>query len=257
MSLNERLRYAEMKARHQKIFLPWYKKFWGKILIIFLIFLIIFITFSAIYVWREIKRIQNKESQTQSEKTQQAYLEAITRSGTYSIGATEPKINIVEFTDFTCPYCRQAALEIIPLLEEYKDYARLTIRDFPTNENSIDLAIAMRCAGEQDKYFEAYILTFTQQELLQETGDLLKANLSAWAQILDLNLTQFQTCFDERRYLNLIRQDYEDGQLLGIAGVPTHYINNYPIAGYYPANELRELFDGLLSLEQINETETN
>jgi protein-disulfide isomerase len=254
MSLSERLKYAEMKARHSKIFLPWYKKFWGKLIIVILTFLLLLFTLSAIYVYQEIKRIQAEEAGTYSDKQKQAYLELINGSGGYTIGAPNPKITLVEFTDFACPYCRQAALEIRPLLENYKDDVKLVIRDFPVHENSIDLALAMRCAGEQGRYWEAYDLTFQEQELLTDTGDLLKANLLAWAEILNLDLGRFETCFDERRYVSLIRRDYEDGLALQIQGTPTWFVNNYPITGYYPDDKFKELFDGILKELKSPET---
>ena len=246
MSLNERLKYAEMKARHKKVFLPWYKKTWGKILITALLGLLALFIYSATYVYREVKRIQSEETGVYLEKQREAYLKLINGTGGYGIGAPNPKITLIEFTDFACPYCRQAALEIRPLLENYRDSVRLIIRDFPVHENSIDLALAMRCAGEQGKYWEAYDLTFKQQELLQETGDQLKAELMAWAEILRLNLEQFETCFNERRYISLIRRDYEDGLALKIQGTPTWFVNNYPITGYYPVEKFKELLDGAL-----------
>lgn len=246
MSLNDRLKYVEMKTRHQTKFLPWYKKLWGKILLVFLLFLFVFITLSAIYIIKEVKRIRTGGGEINTEELRQTFIDLINGPGGYSLGATNPKITIVEFTDFACPYCRQSALEIIPLIKEYPDTIKLVIRDFPIHENSIDLAIAMRCAGEQNRYWEAYELTFTQQELLQDTGELLKVNLLAWAEVLGLDLIQFETCFDERRYVSSVRRDYEDGLLLEIQGTPTWYINNYPLTGHYSADKFRDLFNGLL-----------
>lgn len=255
MNLNERVKYAEMKARHKKIFLPWYKKLWGKLLIIALLGLLVLFTYSVIYVYKEVKRIQSEESGSYLEKQREAYLKLINGSGGYAIGSPNPKITLIEFTDFACPYCRQSALEIRQLLADYRDSVRLVIRDFPIHENSIDLALAMRCAGEQGKYWEAYDLTFEKQELLQETGEQLKAELMAWAEVLRLDLTRFENCFDERRYISLIRRDYEDGMALQIQGTPTWFVNNYPITGHYPADKFRELFNGILeelAAEEVN-----
>lgn len=255
MSLSERLKYAEMKARHRKVLLPWYKKFWGKLTIIILAFILLIIALSTIYIYREVKRILAEESGLSLEKQQQTYLNLIKGAGGYSFGAVNPKITLIEFTDFACPYCKQAAPEIRSLVEEYRDDVRLVIRDFPIHENSIDLALAMRCAGEQGKYWEGYDLMFQEQDLLGDTGELLKVNLMAWAEILGLNLERFETCFDERRYVSLIRRDYEDGIALEIRGTPTWFVNNYPITGYYPIEKFRELFDG--ALKELEKTENN
>lgn len=255
MSLDERLKYAEMKARHKGKTIPWYKKLWGKILIIFLFFLAMMIILSTIYVFKEVKRIQREGFSTQNEEMRQAYLDAVSGPSGYSLGSNNPKISIIQFSDFSCPYCRQAALEIIPLVNEYQDSVKLTIRDFPVHENSIDLALAVRCAGEQGKYWDAYALTFSQQDILLDTGAQLKADLLAWAEILGLNIGQFETCFDERRYITSIKRDYDDGILLEIEGAPTWFINNYPLTGYYSADKFREMFDNILKTMEIEEGE--
>jgi hypothetical protein len=148
MSLNERLKYAKMKARHKKVFLPWYKKLWGKLLIVALFGLFLLLTFSAIYVYKEVKRIQTKEAESYIDRQRDAYLKLINGAGGYAIGSPDAKITLIEFTDFACPFCRDSALEIMPLLQDYQETVRLIIRDFPIHENSIDLALAMRCAGE-------------------------------------------------------------------------------------------------------------
>ena len=62
MSLEERIKYAEMKSRHRKKLTPWYKKWWGIILLLILSLVLAAIIASTIYVIKEVKRIQAGES---------------------------------------------------------------------------------------------------------------------------------------------------------------------------------------------------
>ena len=41
MSLDERLKFAQMKARHSKMLKPWFKKWWGILIIIIVVLLIL------------------------------------------------------------------------------------------------------------------------------------------------------------------------------------------------------------------------
>ncbi|MFZ4632172.1 MAG: DsbA family protein [Patescibacteria group bacterium] len=247
MGLSERLKYAEMKARNKKLFLPWYKKWWGILIISVLSLILIGLVASGFYVYNEVKRIQAEQATNALKDQRKAYLDLISGPGGYSLGSLNPKITIIEFTDFACPFCKESAPEIRKLLEQYKDQVKLVVRDYPIHDNSIDLALAARCAGEQGKYWEAYDNLFEEQDNLKDTGEALKANLLAWAEILKLDVAKFETCFSDRRYIDLIRRDFEDGNKLQIKGTPTWFVNNYPIVGSYSEEKFKELFDGILN----------
>ena len=246
MNLSDRVKYAEMKARHQKLFLPWYKKWWGILILVFALIIVISSVSSGVYVYNEVKRIQNEGADNALKAQREAYLNLINGPGGYSIGTSSPKITIIEFTDFACPFCKQSAPVIRKIMEKYKDSARLVVRDYPIHDNSIDLALAARCAGEQGKYWEAYDYLFSEQDNLKDTGDVLKANLLAWAEILKLDKTKFETCFDNHTYVDSIKKDYDDGNELKIQGTPTWFVNNHLITGYYSEDKFNELFDGIL-----------
>lgn len=251
MSLIERVKYAEMKARHPKLFLPWNKKWWGVLILSLIGLILIALTASATYVYKEIKRIQLEASTSSLKDQHQAYLDLINGTGGYSTGAVDPKITVIEFTDFACPFCQQSAAEIRTLVEKYKDTVKLVIRDYPIHDTSINLAIAARCAGEQGKYWDAYDSIFLNQDSLKNV-DTIKTDIISWAKSLGvLDMTKFETCFAERRYLDAIKKDYDDGNELKIQGTPTWFVNNYPITGYYASEKFEELFSGIL--QQLQE----
>lgn len=257
MSLNDRVKYAEMKARHSKLFLPWYKKWWGVILLILIGLILIAATASAIYIIKEVKRIQAEESSNALKNQRQAYLNLINGTNPYATGAIDPKITIVEFTDFACPFCKQSAEEIRNLTEQYKQTVRLVIRDYPIHDTSINLALAARCAGEQGKYWEAYDSLFLNQDNLKD-ATTIKTDIISWAKSLNiLDMVKFETCFNNRVYVSAIKQDYENGESLKIQGTPTWFVNNYPITGYYSAEKFQELFDGILQQQTLDSSTEN
>ena len=89
-----------------------------------------------------------------------------------------------------------------------------------------------------NNYKKYYILNETYESYVE---------LKLLAQDLDINHTQFNTCLDDRRYVNLVRQDYIDGESLKIPGTPTWYINGKRITGTLSENDFRDLINGLKS----------
>jgi len=248
MGLTDRLKYAQMKARHQNLFLPWYKKWWGVLLIIFLAILVLLIVYSVIYVKNKVQEIKAEKAQSELLAQRQAYKKAINGDGTnYYLGSSNPQVTIIEFADFACPVCQQAYQDIEKVVKKYPDKVKLVWRDYLIHENSAELALAARCAGEQGKFWLMHDALFAAQADLTETGDLLKTALSPLIRTVGLDTVQFQTCYDEEKYLAQIRKDMDDGDKIQIQGTPTWFVNDYPLLGYIPEEKFQELIEGLIN----------
>jgi protein-disulfide isomerase len=249
MGIDERVQYLEMKARHQKKLRPWYKKPAGIILIIFIVFIVSAAIVASIYIFKQVKIIQTK----QGAEAQTAEIAKITaaidgRGENYSIGPINAKVKIVIFSDYACPYCQQAAPVVRNLAAKYGDKIRITFRDYPLHENSVELALAGNCAGEQGKFWEMNDLLFEKQDdtgILQ--GQALKTVLNGLTTELKLDEEKFNTCLDNKTYLYRLNDDFADAELLGLAGTPSWFINRYKITGFYPEENFINMIDGLLA----------
>jgi len=249
MSLEERLKYAEMKARHSKELRPWYRKPWGVFLLIILAIILLIIIFSGIYIMNKIDDIKGGATQKYLNEQRATYLKAIAGyNDNYYLGTNQPQVTIVEFSDFACPYCQASILGVKKVAENYGDRVKIIFRDYPLHEDSIDLAVAARCAGEQNKFWEMHDALFANQDRLTATGDELNYQLQDMVKNLnlELNLDQFNTCLIEKKYLEQVRLDFEDGEKLGIQGTPTWFINNYVLTGYLSEEKMVELVTGLI-----------
>ncbi|MBN2884666.1 DsbA family protein [Patescibacteria group bacterium] len=249
MSLNERIEYLEMKNRHKNKLLPWYKKWWGVVIIIFGLFLLIFIVTAANYIIVQIKDIKGNQASLNQEAEIQKITQAIDGRGeNYSLGPINAKVKIVIFSDYACPYCMQAEPVIRSLANQYGDQIRITFRDYPLHMNSIELALAANCAGVQNKFWEMNHLLFNQQDDISKLNEVeLSDKLKTMAQELKLNSADFATCLDNKTYLYRLNDDFADAELLGSEGTPTWFINRYKITGYYPEEYFTSIIDGLLA----------
>ena len=155
------------------------------------------------------------------------------------LGNPNAIVYVVEFSDYECPFCQASEgenIEIInslkksypgweapipKVIEEYVNTGKvkLVFRQFPVHPNK-NPAFAVKCAQEQGKFWEYHKVLFENYNALSIT-DLIK-----YAADLNLNLTQFNECFNSRKYESSIQNDLNDGQCVGVDGTPTFFIGN-------------------------------
>lgn len=247
MSLAERLKYVEMKARHKNVLRPWYKKWWGVLTLIIIGLILVLLVTSTLYLVSKIQEIRQGTDQSSLESQRQIILTAISGNTNYFIGTSTPQVTIVEFGDFACPFCLESEAGLKQVLAEYPDQVKLVWRDYPLHQTSIDLALAARCAGEQGQFWPFHDRLFAEQaNLATTTGTELSTQLNVLAQELGLNTGVFAGCLSSQKYLDQIRRDFNDGETLQIQGTPTWFINNYPITGNIPADQFPILIRGLI-----------
>lgn len=78
-------------------------------------------------------------------------------SNSPSEGANNPKVTLVEFSDFQCPYCLKAYPTVKKILQDYKNEVRFYYKQFPlTNIHPFaqKAAEASLCAQDQGKFWQ-------------------------------------------------------------------------------------------------------
>lgn len=158
--------------------------------------------------------------------------------GNQSFGAVKPKVTIVEFADFQCPYCKQSASALRDISLRYKDSVKIIFRDWPGHQNSLSLALAAYCAGEQNKFWEMHDKLYLNQS---DTFGANKNDLANLANELNIYNQQFQTCFDTQKYLPYVKKNIADSQTLSVKGTPTWFINGVKIEGALSSQELEKI----------------
>jgi protein-disulfide isomerase/uncharacterized membrane protein len=151
-------------------------------------------------------------------------------------GAADAPVTIVEFSDFQCPACGQAFLDLHDLLRRRPD-VRLVFRHFPLDDRCNDdmargvhpmaclAACGAECAGQQGKFWEYHDLLFQNQAALARDG------LFTIARDIGLDIARFRTCLDDPATLDLVREDVHAGSALGVKSTPTIFINGRRIEG--------------------------
>jgi predicted DsbA family dithiol-disulfide isomerase len=160
-------------------------------------------------------------------------------------GNPAAKITMVEFSDFHCPFCRQAYSEVKNLLKEYDGKVKVAYRDLPLIEaqeqNQVSAAEASRCAGEQGKFWEYHDLLFENQSEYGPEG------FQDFAKSLGLNLDKFGQCLDTGKFKAQVKEDFQEAVKLGAVGTPYFFVNGVPISGARPQKEFEAVIDAQLA----------
>lgn len=244
MNLEERAKYLEMKELYKNRLRPWYKRWWG-ILIITVFGLILVISIAAgLYIYNQVQEINNTNAYNEKINADRSLQTAIYGTGTnYSMGPDNAKLIIVEFSDFACPYCEQAHTILKKIINRYPGQIKIIYRDMPLHENSVELAEGARCAGEQGKFWEMHDLLFANQSSLKGTGDELAQVIYGLVSTLGVDTAAFQNCYQNKKYLSNISNDFSDGNNLKLKGTPSWFLNSKLLSGYIPESDFFTLLD--------------
>lgn len=144
-------------------------------------------------------------------------------TGWYSLGHDDAPVTVVEFSDYQCPFCRKFQAETFAALKtNYIDTGRVRFvsRDLPLDfhPNAQGSAMAARCAGEQNKFWEM------RDMMLASNADLTITALVTYAGRINLEMTAFSACLNGSKYNAAIQRDIADAGTLGIRGTPSFVV---------------------------------
>ena len=80
-------------------------------------------------------------------------------------------MTLVEFSDYQCPYCRQAHATVTQVEKKYAGKVRLVMKQFPLSfhPQARPAALAAIAAGRQGKYWEMHDRLFSSPQLDPDT----------------------------------------------------------------------------------------
>ncbi|MEW5854055.1 MAG: thioredoxin domain-containing protein [Myxococcota bacterium] len=161
------------------------------------------------------------------------------------LGNKDAKVTIIEFSDFECPYCARVVETAHAVVKKYDGKVRLVFRDFPLSfhPNAKKAAVAGNCAHEQGKFWPFHDQMFKNQNALDEKA------LKTYARVAGLDGNAFDKCLTENaaKYEEEIQKDLKDGQVAGVEGTPTFFVNGRPVSGAATMEELSNAVEAALA----------
>lgn len=164
-------------------------------------------------------------------------------AGGPSLGPAAAKVTIVEFSDYQCPYCRQAEPIVQQVLREYPGQVRLVFRHFPLeaiHPLARGASEAAHCAAEQGNFWQFHEQLFAARQGL-EAPSLLR-----YAEGAGLDLGDFRACLAARRGAAQVDADLAEGRRAGVNSTPTFFVNGRRLQGALPIAEFRRIIEAEL-----------
>lgn len=141
-----------------------------------------------------------------------------------SVGVASAPVTIEVWADYQCPYCGIFTHGIEPtLLRDYAATGRALVafRDFAfLGQESIDAAVAARCAGREGRYWTYHDLLYTSQRG-ENQGAFARQNLDSLATFAGLDKATFDTCLADPAVARDVAAETQAGRGLGIESTPT------------------------------------
>lgn len=141
-----------------------------------------------------------------------------------SVGLSSAPVTIEVWADYQCPYCGVFTHGIEPtLLRDYAASGRalVTFRDFAfLGQESIDAAVAARCAGREGRFWTYHDLLYASQGG-ENQGAFARSNLDSLATFAALDRTAFDACLVDPAVALEVTAETETGRGLGITSTPT------------------------------------
>ncbi|MFL6277789.1 MAG: thioredoxin domain-containing protein [Blastocatellia bacterium] len=156
-----------------------------------------------------------------------------------SKGPKNAPVTIVEFSDFQCPYCKQAALTLKQVLQSYGENVRLIFKHtpLPIHAEAFKAAQAAACAAEQGAFWEYH-------DRLFGSGDLSPETLRKYAIEARLEMKAFNLCLDSEASRVAVLKDMQEARQADVQGTPTFVINGRVlIRGVKGPDEFKKIID--------------
>jgi protein-disulfide isomerase len=138
------------------------------------------------------------------------------------LGPSQAAVTVVEYGDFECPNCKQAAPAVKLLLTRFAGRVRFAYRHFPlegVHPHALHAALAAEAAGAQGKFWPMHDLLFENQ------AHLKLPQLRRYAERLELDLARYDAEMASDLYLQRVRSHIASGEESGVRGTPGFFVD--------------------------------
>lgn len=187
----------------------------------------------------------------------------IDTQGQPSEGPASAPVTIVEYADLECPMCAemQQFLEkqVVP---KYGSKVRIVFKEYPLfsiHPWAVEAAVANECAFRINpaNYSPYRSLIFKNQDAITNAikgattnaarAQALRDQLMNFGAQAGIDRAKLGACYDGHETLQTVRNDFNEGQKLGVNSTPTFFINGKMESGALPAADFFKVIDEALA----------
>lgn len=160
-------------------------------------------------------------------------------------GATKPKVVLVEYSDFECPFCNRFHPTTTKVLSDYPNDVALVYRHYPLSfhANAQKAAETSECVakvGGNEAFWQYADYIFEQQAGGKAMSEAL---ITESVTKSGANAGQVKTCVDSGEMTQKVKDQEAEGQKAGVQGTPGTIV--------FTKDGAQELIPGALPYEQV------
>lgn len=149
--------------------------------------------------------------------------------GGHSIGSPEAPVNVIVFSDFQCPFCKEFSASWAALHRKYANQVRLVFHHYPLvsiHPFARDAALLADCVGSRGHFADIERVLFANQDSLTAANwewlaDQAGVSDSAWV----------RHCVQDSVFVGQLLADEKLGQAVPVKGTPTVFVNEWKVIG--------------------------
>jgi len=137
-------------------------------------------------------------------------------------GPKDAKVTILEFSDYQCPFCSQAANLVEEVLKAYPTDVNLVYKQFPLTSihpNALPASKAALAAGKQGKYWEMHDLLFKNQR------ELGPDKYKEFAKQIGVDVPRWEKDMEAADVQDQINRETQEARSADVTGTPTIFVN--------------------------------
>jgi protein-disulfide isomerase len=159
--------------------------------------------------------------------------------GAPTLGPKDAKIEIVEFSDFQCPFCSRVWPTLQQVRDEYPEQVRIVFKHLPLriHPNAPAAHAAAEAAHRQGKFWEMHDAIFANPR------ELSPERYEQYATEMGIDLEQFKTDVASASVKARVDADQSEAAKLGVSGTPSFFINGRYLSGAQPFEEFKKRID--------------
>ena len=170
---------------------------------------------------------------------------ALRTRGAPARGPADALVTLVEFSDFECPYCANAAELVEVLRARFPEDLRVVFRHFPLSFHedarpAHEAAVEVRAQGGDDAFWAFH-------DRVYATRDLSLEGLGAAAEAAGVSAARVRDAVAREVHAGTVDEDLAAGVSLGVNGTPTFLLNGRLVLGAPPPEEFVALIDATRS----------
>ena len=152
--------------------------------------------------------------------------------GLRSKGPADATVQIIEFSDFQCPACKNAQVELEKILSEYPGKIHLVFSHFPLAGHPWSMIAhqGAECAHQEGKFWEYHDRLYGEQAVWAASANPTEFLLK-YAGAVGLALEPFANCLTDKAVTGGILQDKAEGERLQVKSTPTFFLNGERVVG--------------------------